>query len=98
MIGVVDGEAFGRELDRIRTAAVRAIARADGTSTESLDAKLGSHAGQELDSVPALTYSLRLLPDEQRFLWAVVAATVDPELALHLPRLGPRYGRTGISV
>lgn len=77
---------------------MRAIARAEGTSTESLDAVLAAHVGRELDGGRSLTYLLRLLPDELRFLWAVVAATVDPELALHLPRLGPRYGRTGISV
>ena len=96
MTGFVEGGAFERELERIRNAAVRAIARAEGSAV--IDAGLAEHENSELDSTRGLEYLLGLRPDELRFLWAVVAATVDPELALHLPRLGPRYGRTGISV
>jgi AAA+ superfamily predicted ATPase len=98
MTGLGVGSSFAFELERVRNAAVRGIARAEGKDTSALDSIVALQAERELESTRDVEYLLGLRPDEVSFLWAVVAATVDPELALHLPRLGPRYGRTGISV
>ncbi|MEJ7598103.1 MAG: ATP-binding protein [Kofleriaceae bacterium] len=100
------------EILRIRLLAVRAIARATSAGPEppvhaalqtertAVDDRLEevSRALADGDSARGLGYLLGLRPDELSFLWATVAATVDPELAIHLPQLGPRYGRTGISL
>ena len=41
---------------------------------------------------------LDLAPDELTVVWTIVAATIDPSLVALLPDLGPRAGRTGISL
>ena len=102
MVVTSDGFDLGVEIERARLEAVRAIAAANlnADDTALADARL-----QELkirttttDGCHGLEYLLGLRADEIKWLFAVVAATVDPELALHLPQLGPRYGRTGISL
>jgi hypothetical protein len=75
MTALVVGGSFELEIDSIRSAAVRAIARAERKGTAPLDALLGAHAQHHLESTRELEYLFALRPDEVRFLWAVVAAT-----------------------
>lgn len=98
MTVLLAGGSFQLEVDWVRNTAVRAIARAEGKETSTLDSLLIERSQHQLETTRDLECLFGLRPDELRFLWSVVAATVDPELALHLPHLGPRYGRTGISV
>ena len=92
-------EPFDLELERVRLRTVRAIARSTGGDVHELDATLAELGRQlaDVDSSRGLAYVMGLRPDEIELLWAVVAATCDGELVLHLPKLGPRQGR-GLSL
>lgn len=105
MLGVSgDGDDFdlGIEIERVRLEAVRAIAAANRNTEDSalLDRRLEELQGRttNAEGCRGLEYLLGLRADEMKWLLSIVAATIDPELALHLPQLGPRYGRTGISL
>ena len=93
--------AFQRQLDVVRLAAMRAGARiADkADQVEGLSVRITSLQREAPAATgPELAARFELSDDELGFVWAVVAATVDPLLAVHLPPLGPRVGSTGISL
>lgn len=102
MSGLSLEQVFDLELERIRILATRAVAPTEDRATSAMaleqrlvdiEEKLG-----EQESGRGIEYLVGLRPEELRFLWAVIAATVDPGFAQHLEKLGPRYGRIGISL
>ncbi len=96
--------AFERELDRVRLRALRTYARIEGREpdAEALTTRLAAVGGADAaERVHDLSARLGLEPDDVGLLWAVVAASIDPVLALHLPSTGPRRGgvnATGLSL
>ncbi len=93
---------FELELERIRLRAVRALARAerpaDVPTADARLADLEQRVSTYADRDRGLAALFQLTPDDVDLLWAVVAATADPLLSLHLAKLGPRAGRGGLSL
>jgi len=95
-----DSSGFDLAIEAVRLRAMRAIARAADRSgdVEVLTGRLRELDGGRDDPDLGLARLFGLSPDELALVWAAVAATVDPLLPMHLPRLGPRNGRGGISL
>ncbi|HTM22993.1 MAG TPA: ATP-binding protein [Kofleriaceae bacterium] len=89
----LDGQIVDVEIERVRLTALRFTALGAGRRDDALelDARLAALPR------PALP-PLGLDGDQAQLLWAVVAATVDPQVAMLLHDPAPRVGRIGLSI
>jgi MoxR-like ATPase len=91
---------FEQQLERVRLRAIRAAVRAERPAElPAAEARLADlERDLAADADRGLAARFGLAPDDVDLLWAVVAATADPLLSVHLARLGPRAGRGGLSL